>query len=52
MSQQLADYVTLRKELLLLEREAEHAENALVSEAAKLSALESSGVSLEHYIFH
>lgn len=40
--------MTLHKELLLLERETEHAESALVSEAAKLSALESSGVSVAH----
>lgn len=51
MSHQVANYVTLHKELLLLEREAEHAETTEASEGRKLSVLESNGVSLSPFAF-
>lgn len=45
MSVDVSSYVKLQKELLVLEREAEKEETTLASEGAKLSILQSSGVS-------
>lgn len=45
MPEDVPAYVKLQKELLVLEREAEREETALASEGAKLSVLQSSGVS-------
>lgn len=45
MSAKLSTYISLQKELLVLERETEKEEASLATEGTKLSALQSSGVS-------